>query len=143
MIQRALLSVWDKAGLVDLGRGLSALGVELVASGGTARSLQEAGLPVQTVESLTGFPEILEGRVKTLHPAVHGGILAKRTPEHLAELAQHGLRQIDLVVSNLYPFSQTVARPGVSEAEAIEQIDIGGVALTRAAAKNFAYVAVC
>jgi phosphoribosylaminoimidazolecarboxamide formyltransferase/IMP cyclohydrolase len=140
--QRALLSVSDKAGLLDFARRLDAVGVQLIASGGTARSLADAGLPVLAVEDLTGFPEILGGRVKTLHPAIHGGILARRTEEHLTELQAHGLAPIDLVVVNLYPFQQTVARPDVSEAEAVEQIDIGGVALLRAAAKNFESVAV-
>ena len=118
------------------------LGFELVASGGTARALSAAGLPVTQVDQVTGFPEILGGRVKTLHPAIHGGILARRTPEHLAELAAHGIAPVDLVVCNLYPFAATVARPGVTEAEAVEEIDIGGVTLLRAAAKNFESVAV-
>jgi len=133
---RALFSVSDKRGLVELAQGLHAAGVELIASGGTAAALRQAGLPALDVSDLTGFPEILGGRVKTLHPAVHGGILARGTAEHLAELAEHGLAPIDLVICNLYPFSQTVARPGVTLAEAIEQIDIGGVTLLRAAAKN-------
>ncbi|MFZ1756526.1 MAG: bifunctional phosphoribosylaminoimidazolecarboxamide formyltransferase/IMP cyclohydrolase [Caldilineaceae bacterium] len=139
---RALFSVYDKTGLVDFARRLDAAGVQLIASGGTARQLAEAGLAVTQVEELTGFPEILGGRVKTLHPAVHGGILARRTDEHLAELAAHSLEPIDFVVVNLYPFQQTVAAPDVAEADAIEQIDIGGVALLRAAAKNFESVAV-
>jgi phosphoribosylaminoimidazolecarboxamide formyltransferase / IMP cyclohydrolase len=142
MPRRAVLSVYDKSGLVELGRGLAAAGFELVASGGTARALAAAGLPVTQVDALTGFPEILGGRVKTLHPAIHGGILARRTPEHLAELDRHGIAPVDLVVCNLYPFGETVARPGVTEAEAVEEIDIGGVALLRAAAKNFESVAV-
>lgn len=133
---RALISVSDKSGLVDLARGLHAAGVELIASGGTATTLRQAGLPARDVSDLTGFPEILGGRVKTLHPAVHGGILARDTAEHLAELAEHGLAPMDLVICNLYPFGQTVARPDVSVAEAVEQIDIGGVTLLRAAAKN-------
>ncbi len=139
---RALISVWDKTGLVDLARGLHAAGVELIASGGTASALRQASLPALDISDLTGFPEILGGRVKTLHPAVHGGILARGTAEHLAELARHGLAPIDLVICNLYPFSQTVAQPGVTLAEAIEQIDIGGVTLLRAAAKNHERVAV-
>lgn len=139
---RALFSVYDKTGLVDFARRLDAAGVQLIASGGTARALAAAGLPVSQVEELTGFPEILGGRVKTLHPAIHGGILARRTEEHLTELTSHGLTPIDLVVVNLYPFQQTVASPDVSEADAIEQIDIGGVALLRAAAKNFESVTV-
>jgi phosphoribosylaminoimidazolecarboxamide formyltransferase/IMP cyclohydrolase len=139
---RALLSVSDKTGLIEFARRLHEANVQLIASGGTARALAEAGLPVTAVEALTGFPEILGGRVKTLHPAVHGGILARRTGEHLEELARHGLAPIDLVVVNLYPFQQTVAQPGVTLAEAIEQIDIGGVALLRAAAKNHESVTV-
>jgi len=141
-VHRALISVSDKSGLVDLARGLCDLQVELIASGGTAKSLREAGLSVQDVSDITGFPEILGGRVKTLHPAVHGGILARRTPEHLAELDAHGLAPIDLVVCNLYPFAQTVAGPEVTLADAVEQIDIGGVTLLRAAAKNHENVAV-
>lgn len=139
---RAVLSVSDKSGLIDFARQLHAAGVELIASGGTAGELVKAGLPVIAVEEVTGFPEILNGRVKTLHPAIHGGILARRTPEHLGELAQHKLAPIDLVVVNLYPFQQTVAKAGVTPAEAIEQIDIGGVALLRAAAKNHEAVTV-
>ena len=142
MSRRALLSVYDKTGLVEFAAGLADLGFELVASGGTARALSAAGLPVTQVDQVTGFPEILGGRVKTLHPAVHGGILARRTPDHLAELAAHNIAPVDLVVSNLYPFAATIARPGVTEAEAIEEIDIGGVALMRAAAKNFESVTV-
>jgi phosphoribosylaminoimidazolecarboxamide formyltransferase/IMP cyclohydrolase len=142
MPPRAILSVHDKAGLAELGRGLLDLGFELIASGGTARALSTAGLPVTPVEGITGFPEILGGRVKTLHPAVHGGILARRTPEHLAELEARGVAPVDLVACNLYPFADTVARPGVTEAEAIEEIDIGGVTLLRAAAKNHESVAV-
>lgn len=141
-IQRALLSVYDKSGLIDLAQMLVRYGVELIASGGTARALAGAGLPCTPVEDVTSYPEMLGGRVKTLHPAIHGGILARRTPEHLNELAQHGLRPIDLVVCNLYPFVQTVARAGVTEAEAVEEIDIGGVTLLRAAAKNFESVTV-
>jgi len=141
MSPRAILSVYDKAGLVGLARGLDELGFELVASGGTARALAEAGLPVIAVEQVTGHPEILGGRVKTLHPAIHGGILARRTPGHLAELAGHGIAPIDLVVCNLYPFAATVAKPGATEGEIVEEIDIGGVTLLRAAAKNFESVA--
>ena len=141
-MKRAILSVWDKTGLVELGQGLVEAGYELVSTGGTARALQEAGLPVTMVEDVTGFPEILDGRVKTLHPAVHGGILARREPAHLAELEQHGISPVDLVVCNLYPFQATIAKPNVSLEEAIEQIDIGGVTLLRAAAKNHHAVAV-
>ena len=142
MIGRALLSVWNKAGLVELGQALADWGVEIISTGGTARTLEEAGVTVRTVESVTGYPEILGGRVKTLHPAIHGGILAKRDPQHLAELAELSLAPIDLVVVNLYPFSLTVARPGCTLDQALEQIDIGGVTLLRAAAKNFASVVV-
>lgn len=139
---RALLSVSDKSGLIPFAQGLSEQGFELVASGGTARALREAGLEVTDVASVTGSPEILGGRVKTLHPAIHGGILARPTESDLAELARHGIAPFELVVCNLYPFRQTVAQPDVTEADAIEQIDIGGVALLRAAAKSFERVAV-
>ena len=139
---RALLSVYDKTGLEEIGRGLHDLGYELVASGGTARRLAAAGLPVTSVDAVTKHPEILGGRVKTLHPAVHGGILARRTEDHLAELVSHGIEPIDVVVCNLYPFRETVARADVTEAQAVEEIDIGGVTLLRAAAKNFESVAI-
>src|SRR3982750_3952054 len=143
-IRRALLSVSDKTGLVDFARELvSKYGVELIATGGTRKVLADAGLPVRDISELTGFPEILDGRVKTLHPAIYAGLLAKRDkPEHMQTLAEHNLLEIDLVVCNLYPFEQTVAKPGVTEAEAIENIDIGGPCMVRAAAKNFASVAV-
>src|SRR5437773_2580753 len=143
-IRRALLSVSDKTGLVDFARELhTKYGVELIATGGTRKALADAGLPVKDVSDLTGFPEILDGRVKTLHPAVYAGLLAKRDkPEHMQTLAAHSLPEIDLVVCNLYPFEQTVAKPGVTEAEAIENIDIGGPCMVRAAAKNFNAVAV-
>ena len=142
-VARALLSVSDKTGLVELGEALAALGVELVASGGTAEVLRRAGLPVVEVSELTGSPEMLGGRVKTLHPKVHGGILARRdlAPDQ-ADLAQHGIRPIDLVVVNLYPFEATVAKPGTGLAEAIEKIDIGGPSMIRSAAKNHAFTAV-
>lgn len=138
----ALLSVSDKSHLIEFTRTLAELGWELVASGGTAKTLVDAGLAVTDVADLTGAPEMLGGRVKTLHPAVHAGILARPGAEDRAELAGHGLREIDLVVCNLYPFQATVARPDVSLDEAVEQIDIGGVTLLRAAAKNFARVTV-
>lgn len=143
-IRRALLSVSDKTGLVEFARELvTKYGVGLIATGGTKKALAEACLPVRDVSELTGFPEILDGRVKTLHPAIFAGLLAKRDqPEHLATLAEHNLPEIDLVVCNLYPFEQTIAKPGVTEAEAIENIDIGGPTMVRAAAKNFAAVAV-
>lgn len=140
--QRALISVSDKTGLTSFAHQLHDADIELVASGGTAALLADAGLPVTPAEALTGYPELLDGRVKTLHPAIHGGILARRTREHLAELAQHGLLPIDLVIVNLYPFQQTVSEESVSLAEAVEQIDVGGVALLRAAAKNFESVTV-
>jgi phosphoribosylaminoimidazolecarboxamide formyltransferase/IMP cyclohydrolase len=139
---RALLSVDNKSGLVDFAQQLHEAGVELVASGGTARAISEAGVPVLSVEDITGFPEILGGRVKTLHPAVHGGILARRVDHHLEELAEHGITPIDLVVVNLYPFQEAVAQPNVTLATAVEEIDIGGVALLRAAAKNHESVTV-
>ena len=142
MTKRAILSVHDKTGLIELGRGLAALGWELVASGGTARALRAAGLPAREVSDVTGAPEMLGGRVKTLHPAIHGGILARDTAGDRADLAAQGVAPIDLVVCNLYPFAATIARPGTTTAEALEQIDIGGVTLLRAAAKNFARVVV-
>jgi phosphoribosylaminoimidazolecarboxamide formyltransferase/IMP cyclohydrolase len=142
-IRRALLSVSDKTGLVDFARALSGLGVELLSTGGTAKALREAGLEVRDVSEVTGFPEMLDGRVKTLHPRIHGGILAIRdNPEHERALAEHEIGPIDMVVVNLYPFEQTVAREGVTLAEAVEQIDIGGPAMVRSAAKNFRDVAV-
>jgi len=142
-VRRALLSVSDKAGLVEFARGLAELGIELVASGGTATALREADLTVIDVAELTGSPEMLGGRVKTLHPRVHGGILARR--DHAgdqADIAEHDLSTIDLVAVNLYPFEATVAKPGVTLADAIEKIDIGGPSMIRSAAKNHAYVAV-
>src|SRR5450432_863571 len=121
-IRRALLSVSDKRGLVELARTLSELGVEMLSTGGTAAALEAAGLPVVQVSRHTGAPEILDGRVKTLHPKIHGGLLGRPTPEHQAEMAAHGIEAIDLVVVNLYPFEATIARPGVPLAEAIENI---------------------
>ncbi len=142
-VRRALLSVSDKTGVVDFARGLAEMGVELVSTGGTAKALAEAGLQVRTVEDITGFPEIMDGRVKTLHPRLHAGLLAVRSdPEHVAALAEHGGAPIDLVCVNLYPFERTAARRGVSDAEVIENIDVGGPTMIRAAAKNHAFVAV-
>jgi phosphoribosylaminoimidazolecarboxamide formyltransferase/IMP cyclohydrolase len=136
-VTQALLSVSDKTGVVEFARELSALGVNLLSTGGTAKSLRDAGLPVTDVSDYTGFPEMLDGRVKTLHPKVHGGILARRDlPEHLAKLDEHAIPRIDLVVVNLYPFQATVAKPGCSLEDAIENIDIGGPTMVRAAAKN-------
>ena len=141
-IQRALLSVSDKTGLVEFARALAAQGVELLSTGGTAKAIREAGLPVIDVADYTGFPEMLDGRVKTLHPKIHGGILARRDlPEHVATMAAHGMGYIDLVCVNLYPFVATVAKPHSLE-DAIENIDIGGPAMVRSGAKNYHHVAV-
>ncbi len=141
MKKRALLSVSDKTGLLEFAAGLQELGYEIISTGGTARALQEAGLDVIPVSDVTGFPEIMDGRVKTLHPKIHGGILALRDdPEHVAALKQHDIIPIDLVAVNLYPFAQTIAKPDVSLAEAIENIDIGGPSMVRAAAKNQQHV---
>ncbi|HEU4366965.1 MAG TPA: bifunctional phosphoribosylaminoimidazolecarboxamide formyltransferase/IMP cyclohydrolase [Methylomirabilota bacterium] len=142
-VRRALVSVHDKTGVVDFARQLAGLGVEILSTGGTAGLLRQSGVPVRDVAEVTGFPEMLDGRVKTLHPAIHGGILARRdVPAHLEALRQHGIPLIDLVAVALYPFEATVARPGVTLAQAIEQIDVGGPTLIRAAAKNHASVAV-
>jgi phosphoribosylaminoimidazolecarboxamide formyltransferase/IMP cyclohydrolase len=142
-VRRALLSVTNKEGLVSFARGLAAHGVELVSTGGTARALREAGLSVRDIDDLTGFPEMLDGRVKTLHPMVHGGILHMRSkPEHLQAVAEHGIEPIDMVVVNLYAFEKTAARAGVAFGELIENIDIGGPSMLRSAAKNFEDVAV-
>ena len=135
---RAIISVSDKTGVTDFARDLSQLGFELFSTGGTKKALAEAGVPVKSISEITGFPEILDGRVKTLHPMVHGGLLARRDlPAHLAELAKNKIEVIDLVAVNLYPFVQTVSKRGVTLAEALENIDIGGPTLIRAAAKNF------
>jgi phosphoribosylaminoimidazolecarboxamide formyltransferase/IMP cyclohydrolase len=134
-IRRALLSVSDKAGVLELARALAARGVHLLSTGGTAKLLLEAGLPVTEVSTHTGFPEIMDGRVKTLHPKIHGGLLGRRGVDE-GVMAEHGIERIDLLVVNLYPFAQTVARPGCSYADAIENIDIGGPAMVRAASKN-------
>jgi phosphoribosylaminoimidazolecarboxamide formyltransferase/IMP cyclohydrolase len=136
-VTQALLSVSDKRGAVDFARGLAQLGIKLLSTGGTAKLLRDAGLDVTDVSDYTGFPEMLDGRVKTLHPKVHGGILGRRDlPEHLAVMAEHGIPAIDLVVVNLYPFRETVAKPGCTLDDAIENIDIGGPTMVRAAAKN-------
>ena len=141
-IRRALLSVSDKTGIVDLAQALAAQGVELVSTGGTAKALRDAGLAVRDVSDLTGFPEMMDGRVKTLHPMVHGGLLAVRDDaEHARAMDEHGIGAIDLVVVNLYPFAQTVAK-GAGRDEIIENIDIGGPSMVRSAAKNHAYVAI-
>jgi phosphoribosylaminoimidazolecarboxamide formyltransferase/IMP cyclohydrolase len=142
-IGRALVSVSDKRGVLELARGLAALGVEILSTGGTAKLLADAGVPVRQVSDYTGFPEMLDGRVKTLHPKIHGGLLGRRDlPEHTAAMRAHGIEPIDLVVVNLYPFRETVARPGTTLEEAIEQIDIGGPSMLRSAAKNHAHVTV-
>ncbi|HEV2055828.1 MAG TPA: bifunctional phosphoribosylaminoimidazolecarboxamide formyltransferase/IMP cyclohydrolase [Methylomirabilota bacterium] len=142
-VRRALLSVHDKTGVVDFAKGLTDLGVEILSTGGTAKLLRESGVPVVDVAQVTGFPEMLDGRVKTLHPKVHGGILARRdVPAHMQALEAHGIGPIDLVVVALYPFEQTVAKPGVTVEEAIENIDIGGPSMIRGAAKNHGGVGV-
>jgi len=142
-IERALISVSDKTGLAEFAAGLVTAGVEIIASGGTRRFLEEQGIPVLEVAAYTGFPELMEGRLKTLHPKIHGGILCRRDrPEDMKSAADHGIRPIDLVVVNLYPFKETIARAGVTFAEAIENIDIGGPTLVRAAAKNHAFVTI-
>jgi len=143
-IRRALLSVSDKTGLIELARELATrYAVELVATGGTKRALQEANLPVRDVAELTGFPEILDGRVKTLHPGVFGGLLARRNdPTHMMALATQQLPEIDLVVCNLYPFEEAAAKQSATDADVVEQIDIGGPSMIRAAAKNFDAVTV-
>jgi phosphoribosylaminoimidazolecarboxamide formyltransferase/IMP cyclohydrolase len=140
-ITRALISVTDKTGISALGAALREFGVEILSTGGTARSLAESGAPVREVADFTGFPEMLDGRVKTLHPKIHGGILGIRTNEtHTASMKEHGIFPIDLVAVNLYAFAKTVARPGCSLDDAIENIDIGGPALLRASAKNWRFV---
>src|ERR1700692_1901998 len=142
-IQRAILSVTDKTGLIDFARKLSALGIELISTGGTAKLLRDAQIKVKDISDLTGFPEMLDGRVKTLHPKVHGGILHRREdPKHVAAVAEHGIAPIDMVVVNLYAFEKTAAKPGVKFEELIENIDIGGPSMIRSAAKNFQDVAV-
>ncbi len=142
-VRRALVSVHDKTGVVEFARALAGLGVEILSTGGTAGLLRQSGVPVREVAEVTGFPEMLDGRVKTLHPRIHGGILARRdVPAHLQALAEHDIPPIDLVVVALYPFEATVARPDVSLAEAIEQIDVGGPTMIRAAAKNHGSVGV-
>src|SRR4051812_47270337 len=142
-IQRAILSVTDKTGLVDFARKLSALGIELISTGGTARLLRDSGISVKDISDLTGFPEMLDGRVKTLHPKVHGGILHRRSdPVHVATVAEHKIPSIDMVVVNLYAFEKTAAKDGVQFEELIENIDIGGPSMIRSAAKNFQDVAI-
>ncbi len=142
-ISRALISVSDKAGIADFARVLEKRGVDIISTGGTAELLRKEEIPVREISSFTGFPEVLEGRVKTLHPRVHGGLLYKRdNPQHIAEAKECGFEPIDLVVVNLYPFEETIAKPGVTLAQAIEQIDIGGPSMIRSAAKNYQSVTV-
>src|SRR5436190_10181612 len=142
-VRRALLTVSDKRGLVDFARGLADLGVEIVSTGGTARELRDQGIDSRAIDEYTGFPEILDGRVKTLNPRIYAGLLAVRSDaQHMATLAEHGIEPIDLVCVNLYPFEQTASRRGVEEDEVIENIDIGGPTLIRATAKNHAFAAV-
>ena len=142
-VRRALISVSEKTGVVDFARGLTELGVQILSTGGTAAAIREAGIEVTDVAEFTGSPELLDGRVKTLHPRLHAALLARRDDsEHMATLEAEGIEPIDLVCVNLYPFEQTVARLDVSEREAVENIDIGGPTMIRAAAKNHAYAAV-
>jgi phosphoribosylaminoimidazolecarboxamide formyltransferase/IMP cyclohydrolase len=142
-VTRALISVSDKTGIVDLASKLNELGVEIVSTGGTAKAILDAGIPVVSIDELTGFPEMMDGRVKTLHPKVHGGLLARRDLQtHLDSMHEHEIKPIDLVIVNLYPFEATISKPGVTEPEAIEQIDIGGPSMVRSAAKNHASVAI-
>src|SRR4051812_29586270 len=141
-VQRALISVSDKTGVVDFARGLSELGIELVSTGGTAATLRESGLEVRAIEDFTGFPEIMGGRVKTLHPKLYAGLLALRDDEeHMAAAAEQEVEFVDLVCVSLYPFEATARRRGVTEHEVIENIDIGGPTMIRASAKNFAFTA--
>ncbi len=142
-IKRAIISVTDKSGVQEFAKALEEMGVEIVSTGGTAKVIREAGVKVKDVSELTGFPEMMNGRVKTLHPKVHGGILAIRdNPDHMAQMKDNGIPEIDLVAVNLYAFEKTVAKEGVTLAEAIENIDIGGPTLLRSSAKNFRYVTV-
>ncbi len=142
-ITRALISVSDKAGIVELATTLHSLGIEIVSTGGTAKVIADAGIPVVPIDELTGFPEMMDGRVKTLHPKIHGGLLARRDlADHVQSMTDHNIKPIDLVIVNLYPFEATIAKPGVTEPEAIEQIDIGGPSMVRSAAKNHASIAI-
>jgi len=142
-IRRAVISVSNKKGVVELAKELNTMGVELLSTGGTAKALRDAGIPVKDVSDYTGFPEMLDGRVKTLHPKVHGGLLSRRNnPKDMEEIKKHGIETIDMVVVNLYPFEETVSKPGVSFEDAVENIDIGGPTMLRSASKNFQDVAV-
>ncbi len=142
-IERAIISVTDKSGIVEFAKSLSELGVQILSTGGTARALREGGISVTDISDYTGFPEMMDGRVKTLHPKVHGGLLGLRdNPEHVEMMKAHGIKTIDMVVVNLYQFEKTVAKEGVTLEEAIENIDIGGPSMLRSSAKNFRYVTV-
>ena len=142
-IQRAVISLSDKTGIVQFARDVQSFGVEILSTGGTAKALRESGLKIMDVSEYTGFPEMLDGRVKTLHPKIHGGLLGIRdNPEHVRKMKEHGIIPIDMVVVNLYPFEATVAKPSCTLEEAIENIDIGGPSMLRAAAKNYSYVTV-
>ncbi|MFZ3012113.1 MAG: bifunctional phosphoribosylaminoimidazolecarboxamide formyltransferase/IMP cyclohydrolase, partial [Nitrospira sp.] len=136
-IKRALISVSDKTGIIEMAKGLAAIGVEILSTGGTAKALRDAGMKVTDVAAYTGSPEILDGRVKTLHPKIHGGLLGRRSlPAHVEQMTQHGIGPIDVVVVNLYPFEATIANPGCRFEDAIENIDSGGPSMLRSAAKN-------
>ena len=142
-VERAIISVTDKAGIVDFAKSLSKFGVEILSTGGTARALRGGGISVTDISDYTGFPEMMDGRVKTLHPKVHGGLLGLReNPEHIKMMEKYGIKPIDMLVVNLYQFEKTVAKEGVTLDEAIENIDIGGPSMLRSAAKNFKYVTV-
>ena len=142
-IRRAIISVSNKKGIVEFAKALHAMGIEILSTGGTAKSLRDAGVPVKDVSEHTGSPEMLDGRVKTLHPKVHGGLLSRRdNPKDMEEIKKHGIDTIDMVIVNLYPFEETIAKPGVTFNEAIENIDIGGPAMLRSASKNFKDVVV-
>lgn len=142
-IERAIISVTDKSGIVEFANSLSGLGVQILSTGGTARALREGGISVTDISDYTGFPEMMDGRVKTLHPKVHGGLLGLRdNPEHVEMMKAHGIKTIDMVVVNLYQFEKTVAKEGVTLEEAIENIDIGGPSMLRSSAKNFRHVTV-
>lgn len=142
-IKRALISVSDKEGVVEFAKALANMGIEIISTGGTAKTLAESGIKVTGISEVTGFPEMMEGRVKTLHPAVHGGLLADRSkPDHMRQIEEQGIKPIDLVAVNLYPFAKTIANPDVSLQDAIENIDIGGPSMVRSSAKNFASVTI-
>lgn len=142
-INRALISVSDKEGVLEFAKALSSMGIEIISTGGTAKTLSEGGVRVTGISEVTGFPEMMEGRVKTLHPAVHGGLLADRSKsDHMRQIEEQGIKPIDLVAVNLYPFAKTIADPNVSLQDAIENIDIGGPSMVRSSAKNFASVTI-